>query len=299
MSRSADISLRALHTLHTLEVLDTGQEEAFQELARMAAAACGTPIALVSLLDVDRQWFKANVGLEGVEQTPRDVAFCGFAVEQSALYVVPDARLDPQFAQNPLVQGEPNIRFYAGAPLALSNGARVGTLCVIDRQPRELDGQQRQVLAELAATAAQWLESRLKPHRALEAARLGLHPQQATAHASDAVVSVDPGNVIVSWTAAAERLYGYPAGEVIGRHASMLIPEELRDGERLAFQRIVVDGVHQYESRRRRRDGSVFAASITLAVESDADGQVQAVTKFVRALGDHQPLDPQPARSAA
>ena len=146
--------------LDRLGVLDSKAEESFNGLVQAAAAICGTPIALISLVDRDRQWFKANLGLEGVSETPRAISFCTHAIEQKGLFVVEDAQLDPRFANNPLVTGDPHIRFYAGAPLCLADGAAVGTLCVIDRKPLQLNDQQRQVFEALSRTAVQLLDGR-------------------------------------------------------------------------------------------------------------------------------------------
>ena len=147
-------------SLDRLSVLDSGAEASFDGLVHAAAAICGTPIALISLIDHDRQWFKANVGLEGVSETPRAISFCTHAIEQRDLFVVEDAQLDPRFATNPIVTGDPHIRFYAGAPLLLSDGSTVGTLCVIARQPLRLNNRQREVLRQLGRTAVHLLEGR-------------------------------------------------------------------------------------------------------------------------------------------
>lgn len=161
----AALERRRQQALDALGVLDSDAEAAFDGLVQAAAAICGTPIALISLIDRDRQWFKANVGLEGVRETPRAISFCTHAIEQTDLFVVEDALLDPRFATNPLVTDDPRIRFYAGAPLQLSDGAAVGTLCVIARQPQQLDSQQRLLLEQLGLTAVHLLEGR----RALQA----------------------------------------------------------------------------------------------------------------------------------
>ncbi len=155
-----DDEAQSLAALRALEVLDTCPEVEFDALVRAASIVCGVPVSLISLIDAERQWFKANIGLPGVHETPRDLAFCAHAVLGDELFEVPDAALDPRFADNPLVISRPDIRFYAGAPVRLLDGSRVGTLCVIDRQPRSLNETQRQVLMELAAAAAQALEGR-------------------------------------------------------------------------------------------------------------------------------------------
>jgi diguanylate cyclase (GGDEF)-like protein/PAS domain S-box-containing protein len=144
-----------LARLRALAVLDTPPEPLFDALVRMASQVCGTPIALVSLVDVDRQWFKAEIGLNGVRQTPRNQAFCAHAILGNDLMEVPDALADPRFHDNPLVLGAPHIRFYAGMPLTMPDGVKLGTLCVIDREPRTLTAAQRQMLQQLAeATCA-------------------------------------------------------------------------------------------------------------------------------------------------
>ena len=146
---SLDDEERRLATLGRYGVLDTPPEQAFDDLTRLAAQVLGTPIALVSLIDRERQWFKSRVGVE-VCSTPRDLAFCDHAIRLPGVMVVEDASVDPRFANNELVTGEMGIRFYAGAPLIADDGAALGTLCVIDRQPRRLGDGQRETLALLA-----------------------------------------------------------------------------------------------------------------------------------------------------
>lgn len=149
-----------LAALRDLVVLDSPPEPLFDTITRMASEICGTPIALISLIDEERQWFKANVGLEGVNETPRDVAFCAHAIHSDAVMEVPDTSKDVRFAGNPLVQGAPHIKFYAGAPLVLPSGAKAGTLCVIDRSERQLDDSQRESLRMLATLVSQSLTMR-------------------------------------------------------------------------------------------------------------------------------------------
>jgi PAS domain S-box-containing protein len=149
-----------LKALMDLGVLDTPSEKEFDALVEAAALVCDVPISLVSLIDTDRQWFKANHGLPGATQTSRDVAFCSHAILGEDVFEVADASLDPRFADNPLVVADPNIRFYAGVPLKLSAGQQVGTLCVIDRTPKRLSHKQKEVLSRLAIAAVKALESR-------------------------------------------------------------------------------------------------------------------------------------------
>lgn len=148
-----------LAKLRSYGVLDTETEASFDRITRIVADSIGVPISLVSLIDEDRQWFKSRHGLEAAE-TPRDVAFCAHSIHGEDIFVVPNATEDDRFRDNPLVTGDPNIRFYAGAPLVTPDGFKIGTLCAIDRQPRELSADHRQLLEDLASLVVDELELR-------------------------------------------------------------------------------------------------------------------------------------------
>lgn len=149
-----------LAALRSYEILDTACETTFDNIAELAAQLTDSPISFVSLTDAERQWFKARKGLPVVE-VPREQSFCAWAIlKPDEVTVVPDMRADPRFADNPLVLGEPDIRFYAGAPLVNRDGAALGTLCVLDREPRQFTETQRQILARLADTVMTTLELR-------------------------------------------------------------------------------------------------------------------------------------------
>lgn len=139
-----------LETLHASGLLDSLPEEVYDDITLLASYICETPIAIMSLVDKERQWFKSKVGL-GVSETPREISFCAHAILQpSELLIVPDARLDARFCGNPLVLGEPGIRFYAGAPLVTAQGHALGSLCVIDQTPRQLSDSQTRALRALS-----------------------------------------------------------------------------------------------------------------------------------------------------
>ena len=148
-----------IHALLQYEILDTEAEAVYDDFVKLASYICQTPIALISLVDLTRQWFKATVGCPASE-TSRDVAFCAHAIHQFDVFVVPDTSTDPRFVDNPLVTGDPHIRFYAGAPLITPEGLAIGTLCAIDREPRILSPEQITALQTLARQVVSQLELR-------------------------------------------------------------------------------------------------------------------------------------------
>src|SRR5688572_16673492 len=138
-----------LKVLWQYDVLDTVPEEVFDDLTDLAAHICEAPVAMISLVDEKRQWFKSHIGISTTE-TSRDISFCAHAILQDGLFLVPDATKDARFKDNPSVVGSPKIRFYAGMPLKSPDGFALGTLCVIDKTPRELRPEQKRALMILA-----------------------------------------------------------------------------------------------------------------------------------------------------
>jgi GAF domain-containing protein len=145
--------------LHKYAILDTEPEQTFDDLVLLASFICKTPIALISLVDEDRQWFKSKMGLS-ISETPREIAFCATAIQQPDVFVVPDTLNDERFRNNPLVTSEPNVRFYAGAPLIDEEGHALGTICVIDRIPRDFAPDQQVALKALSRLVLAQLEFR-------------------------------------------------------------------------------------------------------------------------------------------
>jgi signal transduction histidine kinase len=170
-----------LAALYALDILDSPAEQDFDDIVKLASNVCGTPMSLVSLLDTDRQWFKASVGTD-LAGTDRDMSFCAHAILGRDLLVVPDATKDARFADNPLVDQDGGIRFYAGAPLVTTDGYALGTLCVIDREPRKLDLEQLQALQALARQATSQMELR---RHALALANTTARLQELERHKDD------------------------------------------------------------------------------------------------------------------
>ncbi|MCC8345040.1 PAS domain S-box protein [Pseudomonas stutzeri] len=204
--------LSRLAALLRYEILDTPEESAFDDFTALAAQMCDTPIALISLVDDRRQWFKSRVGLD-VSETPRDISFCTYTITGEQIFEVPDALQDPRFRDNPLVQGDPHIRFYAGTPLTSPDGHNLGTLCVIDRKPRRLSSEQRETLERLGRQVIRLFEQHLLAHRHAEQAAL----QQAILDsASSAVLITRPDGIVTSVNPTAERLLGYSEQALAG-----------------------------------------------------------------------------------
>ena len=169
--------VKRLKVLWQYDVLDTVPEEVFDDLTDLAAHICEAPIALISLVDEDRQWFKSKVGVS-LSETARDISFCAHAIMNQGILIVPDAAKDPRFKNNPMVTGPQKIRFYAGAPLITPDGHALGTLCVLDNKPRSLRPEQKQALLVLAHHVISQLELR-RHARELAAARMDGTKQRA------------------------------------------------------------------------------------------------------------------------
>jgi GAF domain-containing protein len=157
-----------LAALKSYHILDTVAEQAYDDISALAAQICGVPIVIISLVDEFRAWFKSKIGLD-VEQTPREIAFCAHAILQKEPFIVTDATKDERFADNPLVTGEAHIRFYAGFPLINPEGLALGTLCVLDRQPRQLSAEQEKAMQALQRHVMALLELRRVSSRLADA----------------------------------------------------------------------------------------------------------------------------------
>ena len=154
-----DSETERLAALKAYRILDTESEQSYDDITTLAAHICGVPITMISLVDETRQWFKSRVGMPQ-PQTPREIAFCAHAIFRHEPFLVRDAKKDPRFADNPLVTGEPHIRFYAGFPLVNPEGLALGALCVIDRKPHQLSAEQEKAMQALSRQVMVLLELR-------------------------------------------------------------------------------------------------------------------------------------------
>ena len=273
-----------LDALLALKLLDTPGEDRYDRITRLAQRLFKVPIALISLIDAERQWFKSRQGLNATE-TPRRISFCGHAILQDGIFMVPDTLDDPRFADNPLVTDAPGIRFYAGAPLSTLEGFRIGTLCLIDTAPRELSAEDQQSLRDLADLVQSEL-TRIRAQQMVEA----LHNQEARMRAIvntaiDGIVTINDAGIVESFNPAAERIFGYAADEVLGNNVRMLMPEPYHsehDGYLERFLRTRephVIGIGR-EVMGRCKDGSTFP--MDLAVGETELGSRRLFTGIIR-----------------
>lgn len=260
-----------LAALRSYDILDTPAEAAFDRITRLAGRILDTPISLVSLVDAERQWFKSRRGLEAT-QTPRDISFCTHAITRDEVMVVADALQDPRFTDNPLVRGDPKIRFYAGAPLKTPAGHNIGTLCVIDREPRRITEEQKLLLADLAHLAIDEMELRLAGKRAIEE----LRTKEAVLQDLEAVLSgIDYGVLFMGpdlrvrlMNEAYRRMWGVTADFAASKPGFLEILEHLRK-----------DGIYdvpdaEWDDYVRARHEAVLAADCELVETRRSDGTI-------------------------
>ena len=285
----ADIRLneaQALEALRRFQVLDSVHEPEFDALVHMAAQVCRTPMAMVSLVDAQRLWFKAAVGLEGLSETPRDIGFCSHTVLDTALLEVPDTTQDLRFVGNPLVEHAPNIRFYAGAPILLSDGCNIGAVCVLDVVPRALDSKQRDVLQQLAVIAARLLEGRSALFRANETALEAQHAVSVLRHCTDAVLGMTTELDITWVNPAAEALLGESAAGLIGASFKTLVPPDRLAALLEMVQHASAGAPRPHDTQRQRRSGSLLDVTELFTKRTDTDGAVVGYMVFLRDIGE-------------
>lgn len=280
-----EVRLKALGEYH---LLDTPAEEDFDRLARLAARLFDVPIVLVSLLERDRQFFKAHVGLD-VCETSREVSFCAHAIMQDDILVILDSTKDRRFATNPLVLGPPFIRFYAGKPLATPTGEKIGTVCLIDTKPRKsFTAEDRRNLTDVAALVMDRMEARRLDYiRTVSQARF----ENIAATSPDAIICSNSEGEVTFWNRSAERLFGYTADEIINHPGEIIVPDSwmsiyeaeldrLRHGEKMELSDRTM------ELSGLRKDGSEFPAEFSLSTWKE--GNTTSVGAIVRDITERR-----------
>ena len=303
-ARIPDDEAARLHTAASYRVLDTPSETVFDGITALAAQLVDVPISLVSVVDNDRQWFKSIHGLQGVSQTPRDVAFCAHAILQTEPFIIPDALIDSRFAGNPLVLGEPKIRFYAGIPLIGRHGHGVGTLCVIDRVPRQLTESQIDNLRRLADVVLALFEARADRDRFAASQQSLIETEQrlrTLIDASPALISyVDPCGRYVMINQTYERWFGKPREYLVGLNIKDVLDPEAYQRTKEPFARALRGETITFENhpigKEKRYVQSTFVPDIgaagvrgvfTLAsdISTRVDDELRRQNETLRATG--------------
>jgi len=280
--------------LHALNLLDTKPEAIFDSLTSLAAQLFDAPVALVSLIDTDRQWFKSCVGLDG-EQTTRDVAFCAYTILRSEVFVVNDALADPRFADNPMVTGEPFVRFYAGAPLLSPDGHRLGSLCIVDFKPRAgLSARDVERLEKLADAVSSLIGMRrdladfMELERQLQANEAQL--KFLTDNSADLILRVDPQSRI-TWASPSARRFGYEPAELVGARSQDLVhPDDMpllaaRRADRFAR---IADQAGGREYRVKRKDGVWTWVEENPSIVRNDQGEAIELVNILRDVSDRK-----------
>jgi two-component system cell cycle sensor histidine kinase/response regulator CckA len=293
-----------LRVLGEYGIMDSGSEPMFDDLTQLAAQLCGTPTALITLVDARRQWFKSRHAF-AIAETDRDLSFCAFCIAEGSAMVVPDATQDSRFAGNPLVTGPPYIRFYAGVPLKTVEGHVLGTLCVIDYRPRQPTSEHMEGLSALARHVMGQLDLRRRVNAEGRAAasaestvRLNAdHHRAILDSALDAIVSMDALGLVTEFNPAAERMFGYSRAEAVGRPmGEVIVPPALRDQHARGLARYVASGTSSILGRRIeitavRRDGTEFP--VELSIQRIGHGEPPMFTGFIRDITQHKELEAQ------
>ena len=289
---------KRLRSVVALGVLDSEPEHEFDALVRAAALACNVPISLIGLVDANRVWFKANIGLPGASENPREVALCAHAILEHDLFEVTDTRCDPRFEHNALVTGEPRIRFYASATLRLSDGTHAGSLCVIDHQPRQLSAQQREVLSHLAAAAVQALESRRDMHEQLRAAQ-GLVDSEARFKALSetsplGVFATDAQGACTYTNAQWQAIYGLTLSQSLGNGWTTTLDPADRAAVIAQWERAAGSGAGlDMEFRIRHADGQTRTVQARARAHLASDGTLAGYAGTVEDVTEQRALSAQ------
>lgn len=280
-----------LLALQSYEIMDSGQELRYDDITLLASRICRTPMALITLINEDRQWFKSKVGLAGTE-TPRELAFCAHAiVEPDKVLTVVDARVDDRFSANPVVTGDPYVRFYAGAPLVSADGHALGTLCVIDREPRHLEPEQKDALLALSRQVMALLEER-RTSAALRGAMQALTRSEALFR--EAYENAPIGIALVSpegeWLRVNQSLcdmLGYPAGDLTRTTFQAITHPEDLESDLLLVRRMLTREIRTYQMEKRylHRTGHAVWAHLSVSLVWDKQkplyfiSQIQDITE--------------------
>jgi PAS domain S-box-containing protein len=279
--------------LHQFQILDTDREESFDRLTRLASLITGAPIALISLVDADRQWFKSRHGLEA-EQTSRDISFCGHAILTDEITVIPDAAVDDRFADNPLVTGDPFIRFYAGVPLIAREGYRLGTLCVIDTEPRVgLSSIETEGLLALSRTVMDEIELRLTAMTLREQTKELTRYYEVMGASTDFLGLASADGTVIGVNPAGRRLTGYASTEDL--HSLNLASFHPPEVEEMLWNHAIPvaarTGSWRGESLLRTKQGELIPVEQIVLVHRGESGAVEFLSTICRDLSERDEIN--------
>jgi PAS domain S-box-containing protein len=277
-----------LNGLKSLGILDTPRSERFDCITRMASRLFQAPIAIVSLIDENRQWFKSCIGLD-TQETHRDISFCGHAILQDSVFVIPDTFKDNRFFDNPLVHSDPFIRFYAGCPLTMSNGSKIGTLCIIDHKPRIFEASDITLLEDLASIVQREFVS-------IQAENSATQFKSTMNAAFDAIIVMDKNHRVVNFNAAAEATFGYKHQDIVGLDLlDLIIPTRHRAAFKQSFEPYINTSQgpligQRTEIEARHQDGHEFPIEVAITKEKFLVGDSSSVTfvGFIRDISERK-----------
>jgi PAS domain S-box-containing protein len=300
-----------LEALHRYAILDTVPEQDFDDLSRLAALICGTPIAMVTFVDANRQWFKSKIGFD-VNETPREVAFCAHTILQRDIFIIPDALADERFRTNPFVTGDAHVRFYAGAPLMTSDGQVLGTICVVDRVPRDLSAGQKEALKALSRLVVAQLELRRSVSDLSRAVRERRHAEQEIDQlftlSLDMLCIAGFDGYFKRINPAWENTLGIPAEKLIAEPYIDFVHPEDREATVVESRKLKEGAtIVSFENRYRRGDGTyiwllwnatpssdeklVFAVARDITQRKRAEHRMAAGYAVTRVLAESENLD--------
>ena len=286
-----------LNVLHALNLLDTPPEEVFDRITRLVARVLDVPIALVSLVDTDRQWFKSRVGLDAIE-TPRELAFCAHAIVQTSPMIVPDATLDERFADNALVTSNPNIRFYAGVPLRSVSGLSIGTLCAIDSKPRKLNADEINILIDLAAVISkevQMREAMILSQATSELAKKAVETIEARfrtvferAGVGIALVAPDGGWLRVN--DALCQIVGYSQDEFVKLTVQDITHPDDLDSDLYLLRQLIDDEIDRYQLEKRyiTKSGNTIWIQLIVTKQMSPQGELEYFVSIIKDIQERK-----------
>ncbi|MDB9340510.1 MULTISPECIES: ATP-binding protein [Cyanophyceae] len=266
--------------LDQYQILDSAPEQVFDDLAFLAAQICDTPIALINLLDANRQWFKAKIGLD-IQQIPMNIGFCRRCVQQRETLIIPDTLADEAYATDAVVTSAPYARFYAGVPLIIPGGEAIGTISIVDHIPRQITTKQVEALQAISRLIVTQLEVRrnsIEDTTANQRAKLQICEQTALLDiATDAIIVRDLSHNILVWNKSAENIYGFSAAEAIGENAMELLENQSIAKELEIYRDVLKYGSWQGELQRNRKSGEKILVNSRWSLFCDEDLQPKSI----------------------